>query len=51
MNHFLNYCSTYPNTVLLYQAFEMILMGDSDAAYLVAPKARSHADGYLYLGN
>ena len=29
----------------------MILTIDSDAAYLVAPKARSRAAGYFYLGN
>ena len=29
----------------------MILMGDADAAYLIAPEARSHAGGYIYLGN
>ena len=29
----------------------MILMGDSDAAYLVAAEARSRAGGYIYLGN
>ena len=51
MNHFLNYCSTHPNTVLLYRASEMILMGDSDAAYLVAAEACSRAGGYIYLGN
>ena len=29
----------------------MILRCDSDAAYLVAPKARSRAAGYIFLGN
>ena len=29
----------------------MILNVDSDAAYLVHPKARSRAGGYLFLGN
>eukprot|EP00978_Attheya_sp_CCMP212_P040522 scaffold221893_cov35-Attheya_sp.AAC.1 len=29
----------------------MILQIDSDAAYLVAPKARSRAAGFFYLGN
>ena len=29
----------------------MILSCDSDAAYLVAPKSRSRAGGYHYLGN
>ena len=29
----------------------MILQGDSDAAYLVCPEARSRLGGYLFLGN
>ena len=29
----------------------MILCCDADAAYLVAPKARSRAGGYIYMGN
>ena len=29
----------------------MILQGDSDAAYLVCPEARSRLGGYFFLGN
>jgi hypothetical protein len=29
----------------------MILMNNSDAAYLVAPEAKSRAGGHTYLGN
>ena len=29
----------------------MTIIGDSDAAYLVTPEARSRAGGYIYLGN
>ena len=48
---FLDYCATYPDAVIMYRASDMILLCDSDAAYLVAPKARSRAGGYIYLGN
>ena len=49
--HFLDYCATHPEAVVLYQASDMILHNHSDAAYLVATGARSRAAGYTYLGN
>ena len=49
--HFLNYCSSNPDASIIYRKSDMILAIDSDAAYLVAPKARSRAGGYHYLGN
>ena len=51
INHFLDYCATYPDTTITYYSSDMILRCDSDAAYLVAPKARSRAAGYIFLGN
>ena len=48
---FLNYCATYPDTEIMYRASDMVIKNDSDAAYLVAPKARSRAGGYTYMGN
>ena len=51
IDHFLNYCATHPDAAILYRASDMILMGDSDGAYLVAPQARSRAGGYHYCGN
>ena len=47
----LNYAYTNPNTEIIYRASDMILQVDSDAAYLVAPEARSRAGGYQYLSN
>ena len=41
MLHFLNYAATHPNAEKVYRSSDMILSVDSDAAYLVAPKARS----------
>jgi hypothetical protein len=49
--HFLNYCATNPDAEIIYRASDMILSVDSDAAYLIAPQARSRASGYHYLGN
>jgi hypothetical protein len=51
LEYFLNYCATHPEAEIIYRASEMILTIDSDAAYQVAPKSRSRASGYHYLGN
>ena len=51
MLHFLNYAATLPDAQKVYKASDMILSIDSDAAYLVAPQARSRAGGFHYLGN
>ena len=44
----LDYLSTYPNATIRFTSSEMILHVDSDAAFLVAPKARSHVVGFYY---
>jgi len=49
--HLLNYAHTFPNATTIYRASDMILRVDSDAAYLVAPEARSRAGGYHYLSD
>ena len=49
--YLLNYAHTYPDAELIYRKSDMILHVDSDAAYLVAPEARSRAGGYQYLSN
>ena len=41
----LDYVVTYPNPILRFYASDMILKAESDAAYLVLPKARSRAAG------
>ena len=51
LNHFLDYCATHPEAVVLYRASDMVLHNHSDAAYLVATGAHSQAAGYTYLGN
>ena len=45
-NRLLDYVATYPNVKLRFHASDMQLHVDSDAAYLVAPKARSRIAGY-----
>ena len=45
----MDYLHTYPDVYVRYYASDMVLYVDSDAAYLVAPKARSRVAGYFYL--
>jgi len=45
----LDYCHTYQDTIIRYYASDMVLHIDSDAAYLVAPKARSRISGFYKL--
>jgi len=51
MVYLLNYAATHPSAEIIYRASDMILRVDSDAAYLVAPEARSRAGGYHYLSD
>ena len=50
-NMLLDYAHTYPNPKIRYHASDMCLHLDSDAAYLVQPKARSRVAGHYYLSN
>ena len=47
----LDYLHTHPSAKLRYKESKMILHIDSDAAYLVAPNAKSRIAGYFYLGD
>ena len=47
----MDYMWTYQNATLRFTKSDMILYIDSDAAYLVLPKARSRIGGHYYLGN
>ena len=49
--YFLNYAASNPDGEIIYRASDMILKIDSDAAYLVCPKARSRAGGFHYLSS
>ena len=47
----LDYCATFPTLKLCYCTSVMILHIDSDAAYLIAPQAKSRIAGYFQLNN
>ena len=47
----LDYVSTYKHTYLRYYSSNMVLHVDSDAAYLVAPGAKSRIAGFYYFKN
>ncbi len=51
VNQFLDYMWTHPDAKIRYRASDMILNVHSDASYISAPKARSHAGGYFFIGN
>ena len=47
----MDYVNTYKEAYIRYKASDMVLHIDSDAAYLVAPKARSRVAGYFHLSD
>ena len=49
--YFLNYAACNPDANIIYQTSDIILQANSNAAYLVSPKAQSCAGGYHFLGN
>ena len=49
--HLLDYVATHSNATIRYHASEMCLHVDSDAAYLVLPKARSRLAGHYFLSD
>jgi hypothetical protein len=51
LTQLLNYAASNPNATVKYIASDMTLHVSSDAAYLIAPKARSRYAGYHYLSD
>lgn len=51
LDHLKDYLATNPEAQIIFRASDMQLIIDSDAAYLNAPKSRSRAGGYHFLGN
>ena len=49
IQHLMDYANTYKNVHLRYHASDMQLHVDTDAAFLVLPKARSRIAGYFRL--
>ena len=50
-NQVLDYASTHPNATIHYHARDIILITDTDAAYIVLPEDRSRIAGYYYFTN
>jgi hypothetical protein len=50
-NTLMDFAATYPDAKVRFYASDMILHVDTDAAYLVLPKARSRVAGYFYLSS
>ena len=48
-NRLMDYVATYPDAYIRYHASNLILSVDSDASYLVLPKARSRIAGFFQL--
>jgi hypothetical protein len=51
VDQFLDYMWTHPDAKIHYRASDMILNVHSNASYLSAPCARSHASDYFFLGS
>jgi hypothetical protein len=51
VDQFLDYMWTHPDAIIQYRASNMILNVHSDASYLSAPHACSHAGSYFFLGS
>ena len=47
----MDFLTTNPDAYIRFHASDMVLHVDSDAAYLVAPKAKSRIAGYFYLSD
>ena len=49
LQHLMDYAHTYPNAFLWYYASDIQLQVDTDAAYLILPKALNCIVGYFHL--
>ena len=47
----LDYAATHPNSIVTYNASDMVLAGHSDASYLSKTKACSRAGGHFFMSN
>ena len=51
VKQFLDYCTTHPDTKILFFVSKLILQVHSDASYMNETRARSTASGNYFLGN
>jgi hypothetical protein len=49
VHQFLNCATTHPNTIITYQASDMVLACHSDASYLLETNTRSRAGGHFFM--
>ncbi len=48
---FLNYAASHQDTILTYQASDMVLILHSNVSYLSKPKAQSRAGGHFFMSS
>jgi hypothetical protein len=51
VHQFLDYATTHPNTIITYQASNIVLAGHSNASYLSETNTRSRAGGHFFMSN
>ncbi len=51
VHQFLHYATTHPNAIITYQASDMVLVGHSDASYLLETNACSRAGRHFFMSN
>jgi hypothetical protein len=51
VKQFLDYASTHPNSIVIYQARDMVLAAHSDASYLSKANACSQAEGHFFMSS
>ena len=51
LTHLLNFCATYPDAILTFNASDMILHIHTYASFLSKPKAKIRAGGYFFLSD
>jgi hypothetical protein len=51
VHQFFDYTTTHPNTIITYQASNIVLTGHSNASYLSETNARSRAGRHFFMSN
>jgi hypothetical protein len=51
VHQFFDYATTHPNAIITYQASDMVLVGHSNASYLLETNARSRAGRHFFMSN
>ena len=51
VDHILNFCATFPDATLTFDASDMVLHIQTDASFLSEPNAKSRGGGYFYMSS